>query len=49
MEPLPKLNNHARGAIRYLLRDYWITLKAHYRPQAPDDLARAEARQAPPE
>jgi len=29
--------------IRYVLRNYWITLKAH-RPQARDDLARAEER-----
>ena len=42
-EPLPKLYNHASVVIRYVLRNYWITLKAH-RPQARDDLARAEER-----
>lgn len=44
MEPLPKLNKYSAQIIGYRLKDFWMVLKAHFAPQARDDLARAEER-----
>jgi hypothetical protein len=42
MEPVPKLNRHAAYTVKMRLHAFWAVLKAHFSPQAEDDLARAE-------
>ena len=44
MEPLPRLDRYKRRSIDQRLKAFWAVLKAHFAPQAEDDLARAEER-----
>jgi hypothetical protein len=44
MEPVPKLNRHAAHVVKMRLQAFWVVLKAHFAPQAEDDVARAEER-----
>jgi hypothetical protein len=44
MEPVPKLNRHAATVLKMRLQTFWAVLKAHFAPQAEDDVARAEER-----
>jgi hypothetical protein len=44
MQPSAKLSRHARRVLAQRLKSLWKTLKAHFAPQAADDVARAEER-----